>query len=457
MDKIDLPATNAAGTLRYVWNGKKLTVEDIYIDNVVGKGLDGRGAACLGKAVRKRDALDDIREKHESLVHCAKRHVHHRVEAVRAAFFPKPELVTPDYWEYVRWRGWHRLFSSMSSIFSTQSLLLAVGVGAKKTLPAAAGINWVLKDGLGRLGRLTMATRFGESFDSDLKRFRFTSSMLYGGALALDYLTPLVPAYFLPMAAVANIGKSIGLTTYIATQPAFFKSFAKSENIADISAKAQAQQMAIDTLGLALAVSLNLAVRRNERVRRMLPLALFPILIPGDLFSIYHELRSVHLRTLNKERAEFIAASWLKTGTIPSPEQVSKEERFILPPVTALGAFPLDIRPLEDSIKSTEDLEAFLKQSQRSKKYFISVDTHGRGRVSATLSKGSATRDILELILTVAHMRHHSSDSNGPDLWMSERHGRQNVASFMKKLKHAGWQVEPFILSRTERIFYSQQ
>ncbi len=42
-------------------------------------------------------------------------------------------------------------------------------MGAKRSLPAAATINWVLKDGLGRLGRLTVATRFGESFDSDLK------------------------------------------------------------------------------------------------------------------------------------------------------------------------------------------------------------------------------------------------------------------------------------------------
>jgi hypothetical protein len=57
----------------------------------------------------------------------------------------------------------------MSSVFATQSLLLAVGVSARRSLPAAAGINWVLKDGLGRLGRLTVATRFGESFDSDLK------------------------------------------------------------------------------------------------------------------------------------------------------------------------------------------------------------------------------------------------------------------------------------------------
>ena len=50
-----------------------------------------------------------------------------------------------------------------------QSLLLAVGVGAQRSLPAAAAINWILKDGLGRLGRLSVAARFGHSFDSDLK------------------------------------------------------------------------------------------------------------------------------------------------------------------------------------------------------------------------------------------------------------------------------------------------
>lgn len=77
--------------------------------------------------------------------------------------------VTPDYWQYAQWRATHRLFSSMLSIFATQSLLAAVGVGAQRSLPAAAAINWVLKDGLGRLGRLGVAARFGQSFDADLK------------------------------------------------------------------------------------------------------------------------------------------------------------------------------------------------------------------------------------------------------------------------------------------------
>ena len=79
--------------------------------------------------------------------------------------------VTPDYWHYVSWRASHRLFSSMLGIFATQSLLSAVGIGAQRSLPAAAAINWVLKDGLGRLGRLGVAAAFGQSFDADVKVF----------------------------------------------------------------------------------------------------------------------------------------------------------------------------------------------------------------------------------------------------------------------------------------------
>ena len=48
-------------------------------------------------------------------------------------------------------------------------MLQAIGVGARRSLPAAATINWVLKDGLGRLGRLSISTKFGGSFDADLK------------------------------------------------------------------------------------------------------------------------------------------------------------------------------------------------------------------------------------------------------------------------------------------------
>ena len=37
-----------------------------------------------------------------------------------------------------------------------------------------------------------------------------------------------------------------------------------------------------------------------EAARRALPLLMFPLLAAGDLLAIYNELRSIHLRTLNK-------------------------------------------------------------------------------------------------------------------------------------------------------------
>jgi hypothetical protein len=70
------------------------------------------------------------------------------------AFFPDPDGVTPEYVDYCRWRFTQRVASSALSVLATQQMLFAVGLGAKRALPTAAALNWVLKDGLGRLGEL---------------------------------------------------------------------------------------------------------------------------------------------------------------------------------------------------------------------------------------------------------------------------------------------------------------
>ena len=43
------------------------------------------------------------------------------------------------------------------SVFTTGSLLGALGVANRRSGEAAAAINWVLKDGAGRLGRFLFA------------------------------------------------------------------------------------------------------------------------------------------------------------------------------------------------------------------------------------------------------------------------------------------------------------
>ena len=80
------------------------------------------------------------------------------------AFLPCANAVTPDYWAYAKFRFAQRVASSCITVFATQQMLQAVGLGATRRLPAAAAVNWVLKDGLGRLGKLSVATNFGREF-----------------------------------------------------------------------------------------------------------------------------------------------------------------------------------------------------------------------------------------------------------------------------------------------------
>ena len=124
-------------------------------------------------------------------------------------------------------------------VLSTQSLLLAVGVGASTALPAAAALNWVIKDGFGQLGGVIFASSMGNRFDADPKRWRMlagTNNAAYGlevcmsgvfflpcglltssvtttaysvdFAILIEILTPLVPGLFLLLASLANVGES---------------------------------------------------------------------------------------------------------------------------------------------------------------------------------------------------------------------------------------------------------
>ena len=87
-------------------------------------------------------------------------------------------------------------------------------------------MNWVLKDGLGRLGKLSVATNFGRAFDADVKRFRFTSSVVYDLSSLIEMITPFYPQRFLLLATIANVGKSVGITTANVVRAPIQRSFA---------------------------------------------------------------------------------------------------------------------------------------------------------------------------------------------------------------------------------------
>jgi hypothetical protein len=152
-----------------------------------------------------------------------------------------PDSVAPQYASYMGWRGVQYFFGGAMSVFTTKCLLTSLGVAGRHSVsstpsrraPAAAGcpaqsvqphmcpsrvpacchqcvscmsfqllcvrtlcpacvcvcvfippqgeaaaaINWVLKDGAGRLGRFLFA-RWGRELDCELKQFRLAGDLL---------------------------------------------------------------------------------------------------------------------------------------------------------------------------------------------------------------------------------------------------------------------------------------
>lgn len=137
----------------------------------------------------------------------------------RQTFMPAqyPASVAPPFLRYCQWQFVQMAAGSASGVLSMQALLFAAGLGAG-AIPMAAAVNWVLKDGIGQLGGVLYAAVFGAQFDEDPKRQRFRATATLQLATLLEVVTPLVPALFLPLASLANIGKNVAILTISATR-----------------------------------------------------------------------------------------------------------------------------------------------------------------------------------------------------------------------------------------------
>ena len=162
-----------------------------------------------------------------------------------------PVAVNEEYVSYTRWRCVQRLLSATVNVFGVQAMVMAVGLRDAKAVAAggavvgaAAAVDWVLKDALGKVTRLGWAARMGREFDGDAKRWRFRSSLLYATGNGLQIATFAFPLLFLLLATVANCLKQVSMLTSTATRSAIYRSFAATEttnNLGDVTAKGEAQ------------------------------------------------------------------------------------------------------------------------------------------------------------------------------------------------------------------------
>ena len=241
------------------------------------------------------------------------------VNLIKSCFIPSGEI-TSDYYRYSMWRLAQRFVSATCSVFGTQALLLALGF-KKEKIGIAAATTWVLKDALGKFSRIFWASKHGRKFDSDAKKWRFRSSILFAAGNALEIFTYIVPSLFLLLAACANAMKQMAMLTSSATRNTIYKSFARNgDNIGDITAKGEAQLAVIDLLGMGAGILISRAIGAS----RAKISGAFAVLSFIDLVCIFNEIKSVVFTSLNFERAGIVLSHLMEPGAPGSSSDDSR-------------------------------------------------------------------------------------------------------------------------------------
>lgn len=189
---------------------------------------------------------------------------------------------------------------------------------------------------MGQLGGMLFASLVSTRFDMQPIRYRLLSAAVLDASVLLEILTPLVPALFLPLASLANIGKNIAWLGASASRAAIHRSFLKRENLADLTAKSGSQTILASLGGTALGIGLSMFTGTET-----MPILLcFLMLSAGHLLSTYNALRRVVINHLTEDRLDVLSHHYLtqlssrmhaptlthRPILLPSPAEIQRTE-----------------------------------------------------------------------------------------------------------------------------------
>ncbi|CAA7055002.1 unnamed protein product [Microthlaspi erraticum] len=398
-----------------------------------------------------------------------------RLSSSAAKDFFIPKQVNDNYISYVKWKFLHRVFSSALQVLATQAMFRAIGIGQSRSLASSAAFNWILKDGLGRLSRCIYTASLASAFDTNLKRVRFSTSVLFSLSIGVELMTPVFPQYFLLLASIANIAKQISLSCYLATGSAVHRSFAVADNLGEVSAKAQIQTVCFDNLGLLLAVLLNMLFRNNQRLQASLPFVLYPIFSAIDLLGIYQGLKHINLQTLTKNRLEIILERWIESRRVPSPAEVSQEEGIdLLGSRASKKVWPIRIGCLDPKAQIPKLSIMGMQSLCKDDGYFITVALSSQGfrrtpkpGIVICLREGANTVDVITSLLQACYIRKAFGTSGikrrdvsiSVEDWSllvgeSKRASQDDFITLNKQMQEQGWIVKNVLLSAQEQVRY---
>ncbi|KAA8493358.1 RUS1 family protein C16orf58-like [Porphyridium purpureum] len=236
-----------------------------------------------------------------------------------------PASVSRDYTGFVKWNVLRQLTSSAYNVIGTSSMFGALGVGGASKPALSAAWNWVLKDGLGMSSKVALGASLAPIIDRNPKRWRVLGDGVQTLGTVLEIMTAWFPGQFLLLASLGTMFKKGG---DVATGPSyrvFLNSFAVTNNIGDVSSRAESQVVLGNLTGLGVGIALSSLIQDDT----LLALECYAMLACLHVFCTYKSVSNVWLRTLNWTRASVLLRHYVSFGEVLSVQAVNERENFL--------------------------------------------------------------------------------------------------------------------------------
>ncbi|KAI5239371.1 DUF647-domain-containing protein [Aureobasidium subglaciale] len=241
--------------------------------------------------------------------------------------------------------------SSIAGLLASRAVLEGVGVGDASASATSALLLSILQESMGRVATILFAHRLGTSLEPECKMYRLLADVFNDAAMILDCLSPAFPK---PMRvlilASSSILRSLCGVAAGSSKASLSAHFARWGNLGELNAttnisrfetpktetshrpelghgmltfKDSSQETVISLIGMLVGCLVVKAVNT--------PLATWTtllLLLTLHLATNYMAVRSVCMRTLNRQRANIVFACLHKHDRMLSPKQVSDKERI---------------------------------------------------------------------------------------------------------------------------------
>ena len=243
-------------------------------------------------------------------------------------FFPVgyPTSVSQDYAKFQIMNNLQHYSNSICFVLGTQALLSSVGLSSGVALGGSAAINWVLKDGLGAIGTVILASRkaVSKNIDNNPKHSMLIGSLLFYIGSALEMVTPYYPPLFIVFASISNTFKSLGGLMLGSCKAIVNKNFANNQNLADVTAKSQSQSVAAHLGGVGTGILLSLFCQSYDLS------VWIPYLLSSSFYLLfsYQQVKEISFRSLNGNRSFLLLQKYFEEKKVLNPIELSSYEKF---------------------------------------------------------------------------------------------------------------------------------